>query len=188
MSEFRLQKIFSKDIRRARMLAAAGITIVCFLFLACSKAPTPERPSQTEKPPAPRQAGPTQHCSRYFSRIWHVTKASATPPSASIHVFLPNGTLLEASCTETYRIGTWAADKASPRELRLVEHKQLAFTANIAELSDSTLRLEKNLMRSKEKEDVTYAAVDGEFVCPDLPSCKACLVLHRPSGHGPTVI
>jgi len=50
-----------------------------------------------------------------------------------------------------------------------VEDKQLAFTANITELSDSTLRLEKYLARSKEKEDVTYAAVDGEFVCPDLP-------------------
>jgi len=70
---------------------------------------------------------------------------------------------------ETHRIATWTVDKASPRELRLVEDKQLAFTANLTELSDSTLRLEKYLARSKEKEDVMYAAVDGEFARPDLP-------------------
>lgn len=87
----------------------------------------------------------------------------------SIYVFLPNGTLLETSCTETYRIATWTTDKASSRELRVLEDKQLAFTASIAELSESTLRLEKNLVHSKEKQDVRYAAVEGEFVCPDLP-------------------
>jgi hypothetical protein len=50
-----------------------------------------------------------------------------------------------------------------------VEDKQLAFTADIAELSDPTPRLEKNLVRSKQKQEVTYAAVEGEFVCPGLP-------------------
>ena len=115
------------------------------------------------------QAGHDTTLQSSFSHICQVTKAPATPPSDSIYVFLPNGTLLEGSCTETYRIATWTVDKASPPELRLVGDKQLAFTANITELSDSTLRLEKYLARSKEKEDVTYAAVDGKFVCPDLP-------------------
>ena len=106
---------------------------------------------------------------RLFGHIWRVTKAPSAPALGSIYVFLPNHTLLETSCTETYRIATWTTDKASPRELRVVEDKQIAFTANIAELSDSALRLEKNLVRSKEKQEVTYAAVDEEFVCPDLP-------------------
>jgi hypothetical protein len=168
MSELRRQKIFSKNIRRAGMLAAAGITTLCFLSLACSKASTPERPSQTEKPPAPPSSRAEATLQPLFSHIWHVTKAPATPSSGSIYVFLPNGTLLETSCTETYRIATWTVDKATPQELHVVEDKQLAFTATIAELSDSTLRLEMNLVRSKETQDVTYAAVDGEFVCPDL--------------------
>jgi hypothetical protein len=81
---------------------------------------------------------------------------------------LPNGTLLETSCVETYRVATWTVDKAAPRELRVVEDRQLAFTANIAELNDSTLRLQKELVRSKETKDVTYSAVEGGFVCPDM--------------------
>jgi len=68
---------------------------------------------------------------------------------------LPNGTLLETSCVETYRVATWTVDKAVPHELRVVEDRQLAFTANIAELNDSTLRLQKQLVRSKETKDVT---------------------------------
>jgi hypothetical protein len=70
---------------------------------------------------------------------------------------------------ETYRVATWTVDKAVPRELRVVEDHQLAFTANIAELSNSTLRLQKQLVRSKETQAVTYSVVEGEFVCPDMP-------------------
>ena len=110
-----------------------------------------------------------KNLNQLFGHIWRVTKAPSTPALGGIYVFLPNGKLLETSCTETYRIATWTSDKALPRELRVVEDKQLAFTADIAELSDSTRRLEKNLVRSKEKQEVTYAAVEGKFVCPDLP-------------------
>ena len=70
---------------------------------------------------------------------------------------------------ETYRIATWTVDKATPRELHVVEDRQLAFTANIVELSDSALRLQKQLVRSKETQDVRYSAIEGEFVCPDMP-------------------
>lgn len=69
---------------------------------------------------------------------------------------------------ETYRIATWTVEKASPRELRIVEDQQLAFTANIAELTDATLTLQKHLARSKETQNVTLTAVEGEYVCPDL--------------------
>jgi hypothetical protein len=104
-----------------------------------------------------------------FSHIWRATKAPSPPASGSIYIFLPNGTLLETSCVETYRIATWNVDKAAPRELRVVEDRQLAFTANIAELTDSTLRLQKQLVRSKEIQDVTYSAIEREFVCPEVP-------------------
>ena len=70
---------------------------------------------------------------------------------------------------ETYRVANWTVDKALPRELRVVEDRQLAFTANIVELSDASLRLEKNLVRSKEKQEVTHSPVEREFVCPDMP-------------------
>jgi hypothetical protein len=103
-----------------------------------------------------------------FSHIWRVTKAPSQPAPGSIFIFLANGTLLETSCTETYRIATWTIDKASPRELRVVEDQQLAFTANIAELTNSTLTLQKRLVRSKQTQDEAFTAVEGEYVCPDL--------------------
>ena len=52
--------------------------------------------------------------------------------------------------------------------MRVVEDKQLAFTANIAQLTNSTLTLQKQLVRSKQTQDVTFTAVEGEYVCPDL--------------------
>src|SRR5437879_2582223 len=104
-----------------------------------------------------------------FSRIWQVTNAPSKPASGSIYIFLPNGTLLETSCVETYRIATWTIDKRAPSELRVVEDKQLAFTAVITELTDRTLRLRQSLARGKERRDITLKAVEREFVCPDLP-------------------
>jgi len=104
-----------------------------------------------------------------FSRIWRVTNAHSHSALGSVYIFLPNGTLLETSCVETYRIATWTIDKKAPRVLRVVEDKQLAFTATIAKLTDTTLKLQQNLVRSNEKRDITLMAVEQEFVCPDLP-------------------
>jgi hypothetical protein len=106
--------------------------------------------------------------SQLFSRAWQVTSAPETPARGSLYIFLPNGTLLQTSCVETYRIATWTIDKAAPSVLRVVEDKQLAFTATITELTDSTLRLRQNLVRSKQRRDITLKAVEREFVCPDL--------------------
>ncbi|MER3436118.1 MAG: hypothetical protein C4288_22830 [Leptolyngbya sp. ERB_1_1] len=104
-----------------------------------------------------------------FSRIWRVTKAPSTPASGSIYVFLPNGTLLQTSCTEPYRIAGWTVDKAAPRVLRVTEDGRLAYTATITQLSDTTLQLQRTLVRSNEKQSLTLTAVQQEFVCPDLP-------------------
>jgi hypothetical protein len=141
-------------------------------LVACSKSPAPTPVSQ----PAPRPAASPQppgvsnaDLGPLFSHIWRVNKAPSPPPLGNIFIFLANGTLLETSCTETYRIATWTIDKTSPRELQVVEDRELAFTANIKELTDSTLSLQKHLVRSKETQDETLTAVEGEFVCPDLP-------------------
>jgi hypothetical protein len=52
--------------------------------------------------------------------------------------------------------------------LRIVEDGRLAFTATIAELTDTTLRLQQILVRSSEKRELTLMAVEKEFVCPDF--------------------
>jgi hypothetical protein len=43
-----------------------------------------------------------------FNRIWRISDAPFGPASGSIYIFLANGTLLETSCVETYRIATWS--------------------------------------------------------------------------------
>lgn len=147
-----------------------SIVAGCVVLGGCSKAPNVGSPSAKPAPVAqPADPAPDTGLQSLFSHIWRVTKAPSPPASGSIYIFLPNGTLLETSCVETYRIATWTVDKAEPRVLRVVEDRQLAFTANIAELNDSTLRLQKQLVRSKETQDVTYSAIEGEFVCPDMP-------------------
>jgi hypothetical protein len=160
-------KIFLGDGAAAILFIA--VVAGCLLLGGCSKAPSgapSEKPAPVVQPADPT---PDTGLQSLFSHIWRVTKAPSPPSSGSIYIFLPNGTLLETSCVETYRVATWTVDKAAPRKLRVVEDRQLAFTANISELSDSTLRLQKQLVRSKDSQDVTYSAIEGELVCPDMP-------------------
>jgi hypothetical protein len=103
-----------------------------------------------------------------IGRIWQVSNAPYGPASGSILIFLPNGTLLETSCVETYRIALWSVDKAQPDMLRVVEDQQPVFTATVGESTGNTLHLHKKLLRSEEVQDVTLTAVDSEFACPDL--------------------
>jgi hypothetical protein len=155
---------------RLPFLVLSFMLLVCF---ACSRVPTAGSPPSGAAR-APATSAPSADSSRaslspLFSHIWRVSKAPTQPAAGSIYIFLPNGTLLETSCVETYRIAAWTIDKSSPRELRVVEDRQPAYTANITELTDTTLRFEQHLVRSPETRELTLAAVDGEFVCPDLP-------------------
>jgi hypothetical protein len=107
---------------------------------------------------------------RLFEKIWRVTDATTEPAFGSLYVFLPNGTLLSTSCGETYRISTWMVpDREIPDVLEVTEDSEVAYTAEILELTSTTLRLRQNLVRSGETVEVTFAAVEEEFVCPDLP-------------------
>jgi hypothetical protein len=124
-------------------------------------------PAQSSLVPAPSSA--ETNLTPLFRHIWRVTKAPTKPPLGSILIFLPNGTLLETSCVETYRIAAWSADKNDPRKFSVVEDRQPAYNAAILELNDATLRFEQQLIRSKEKQELTFSAVNEEFVCPDLP-------------------
>jgi hypothetical protein len=70
---------------------------------------------------------------------------------------------------ETYRIAAWSVDKAQPDTLRVVEDQQHVFTATVGEASGATLHLHQKMIRGPETRDINLTAVDGEFVCPDLP-------------------
>ena len=96
----------------------------CVMVGGCSKAPSAAPPSEKPAPVVqPADPAPDTGLQSLFSHVWRVTKAPSTPPPGSIYIFLPNGTLLETSCVETYRIATWTVEKAAPRVLRVVEDR-----------------------------------------------------------------
>lgn len=132
---------------------------------ATSQVPvSPTAPAQT----SPTRIPPDQNLSQLFSRVWRITKAPSSPATGSIYVFLPNGTLLQTSCGEPYRISTWRVNKQTPDVLRVTEDGQEAYTARITSLSDTTLQIQRSLTRSNENQALTLTAVQEEFVCPDI--------------------
>ncbi|WP_297080253.1 hypothetical protein [Thermoleptolyngbya sp. M55_K2018_002] len=104
-----------------------------------------------------------------FSRVWRMTQAPSEPALGSIYVFLANGTFLQTSCVETYALSGWTIDKDAPNVLRVSENGQVALTAEILELTNTTLRLRQTLVRSGDTQEVTLSALEDEFICPDLP-------------------
>lgn len=104
-----------------------------------------------------------------FSKIWRVTGAPSERAPGSINIFLANGTLLQTSCVETYMIAGWTIDKEKPQVLQVSENGQPTYTAEILELTNTTLRLQLSLIPSNETQEITFTAVEDEFTCPDLP-------------------
>jgi hypothetical protein len=158
-----------------RYLRLSVISLLPILLIACAEplsvSNLQQSPTITASPtPTKIEATVNGDLTQLFSRIWSFTNSNAPskPPLSSIYIFLPNGTLLETSCTETYRIATWTIDKQAPRMLRVMEDGKLAFTATITELTDTTLRLQQILARSNERRELTLTAVEKEFVCPDF--------------------
>lgn len=124
--------------------------------------------AQTSTPSPTPSTPASSDLTQMFSRIWRVTAPSGSAPN-SLYIFLPNGTLMQTSCVETYAIFPWTIDKAAPKVLNVSENGRPAYTAEILELSDTTLRLKQELILSNETREITLTAVEEEFVCPDLP-------------------
>lgn len=155
-----------------RYLQLPALSLLLVGLIACSQrsdANTPQPSPNIAISPTATPETTSNDLSQLFSHIWRITNAPSQTPSGSIYIFLANGTLLETSCGEPYRIATWTIDKESPRVLRVVEDGELAFTATIAELTSSTLQLQQTLVRSNEKKNLALTAIEQEFVCPDLP-------------------
>ena len=103
-------------------------------------------------------------------RIWRIAGSPAQVAAGTIYIFVPDGTLLETSCVETYRIARWTTDGGTPNLLRVFEDGQLAFTAKVVEIAPGRLKLQRKLARgNQETREMVLNAVNNEFVCPDLP-------------------
>jgi hypothetical protein len=104
--------------------------------------------------------------SQLEGHIWKVEQP-ASGFLGTIYIFVGDGTLMETSCKETYRIAKWNSDQKSPRSLQVIEDGQPAFTADVLEAGPSGVRLKRRL-RHGETDEMKLTPVSGEFVCPDL--------------------
>jgi hypothetical protein len=156
-----------------RNFVALALCAAAFCLLSCSGTPTSSSSKPAARPSDSRatdasKAAREGNFAPLVGRVWRVSAAPYGPASGSIYIFLPNGTLLETSCVETYRIATWSVDPAEPSSLRVIEDRRPAFSATLGEASGNTLHLHQKLLHSSETRELTLTAVDGEFVCPDL--------------------
>jgi len=147
-------------------------TNLLLLALAATKLPaqSPD-PKRDPRIAAPAQsATPKSDLAPLFAKIWRITSATPYPNSGSIYIFLRNGTLLETSCVETYRVAAWKAVPNKPDTLEVTEDGSMAFTARILSLTSRDLHLRQTqALGDHSVRDLTLTAIDKEFVCPDMP-------------------
>lgn len=156
-----------------------GILLLSVVLGGCTHVPTaesdathdpkPSGSSAPEKFASENKGEPSAMSDLLVTRVWRVTEAPSQPVFGSVYIFLANGTLMETSCGEPYRIALWKRDSKDVRVVQVTEDKQPAFLGTIRELSESTLRMDQKLTRSDEVRALTLTAVKDEFVCPDLP-------------------
>jgi hypothetical protein len=140
-----------------RCFWAAGLA-ACFFMNACAR---PAAKPEIKKPEQPASA-----VGQLVGHIWRVEQ----PTSGflgTIYIFVADGSLLETSCKETYRIARWSTDQQSPSTIQVVEDGQPAFTGTVLDASGANLRLQRRL-RHGETDELKFTAVPDEFVCPDL--------------------
>ena len=96
----------------------------------------------------------------YVGRTWISTDAIAAPNT--LRIFLPDGTLVMHSCTETYRLTTWHSIGKDLIEWR---EDTARIQAEVSQPRPNELRLRLRL-RNETKEE-HYKPAKVPFVCPD---------------------
>jgi hypothetical protein len=142
-------------MRTATRLACASIAAaLAALVAACTDAPAP---------PVARAAGGTvAAASALTNRVW--IRTSPDSPLGSMLIFLSDGTLLQDSCGETYRLSRWRAD--DPDTIRWQEDTA-EIRATVVKLTEADLTLRLDLVSGVGT--ATYVAATVPYVCPDLP-------------------
>ena len=100
----------------------------------------------------------------------NVTRISHLDLPGAGQVYVQGNYAYVGHITNNQQLGTSIVDVADPKNpklLRVVEDRHPAFTAEIVELTDSTLRVEQKLTRQSEIREITFTGVEGETVCPD---------------------
>lgn len=97
-------------------------------------------------------------------RVWLDTDPGA--PSGSFRAFLSDGTMIFASCVETYRLAPWR--RVDGTNLVWEEDGQV-IQAEIAVLGPKDLGLVLTLGAAGETMTQRFRAAEAPVVCPDMP-------------------
>ena len=129
-------------MRRPRAILAA-----CCVILTATTAPG----LTTAQDPAPQP---------FVGKTWVSTDSTAVP--GTLRTFLPDGTLVMDSCSETHRLTAWRSLGS-----RLIEWREDAarIEAEVTQSGPSQLRLRMRLRG--EARDEHYQLATLPFVCPD---------------------
>jgi hypothetical protein len=145
------------------------LVLVCLVAIGLSACSRTSADKPTGNVTTPLGDSPKQALTPLVNKIWRRSDSLHGQAAGSIYIFLENGTLLETSCGETYRVALWSADKGQHDTLYVVEDGRQVFTATLGEISGNTLHLHQKLRNEIQTRDITLIVVEGEFVCPDLP-------------------
>ena len=106
-------------------------------------------------PPAPA-ATPV-----WTDRAW--VRSDATDLPGRLRVFLSDGTLIQDSCWEVYRLSSWRQEEAG----RIVWSEDgQEIRAEVTEASDQLLRLRLDLVDGPHEE--SYRPAEVPYVCPEM--------------------
>ena len=96
----------------------------------------------------------------FVGRTWISTDPSAAP--STLRIFLPDGTLVMGSCSETFRLASWRRTGVQRIEWR---EDTARIEAEVAQPRPNQLRLRLRLRG--ETKDEHYQLAKVPFVCPD---------------------
>ena len=97
-------------------------------------------------------------------KFWVQSEEDAGLPGSMV-LFLSEGTMLQDSCWETYRLSNW---KMTGEDSLSWQEDTMTIEADIVELNEAELILALHLV-GDETVEKRYAASPVPFLCPDMP-------------------
>jgi hypothetical protein len=97
-------------------------------------------------------------------KFWVQSEEDAGLPGSMV-LFLSEGTMLQDSCWETYRLSNW---KMTGEDSLSWQEDTMTIEADIVELNEAELILALHLV-GDETVEKRYTAAPVPFLCPDMP-------------------
>ena len=100
----------------------------------------------------------------FTEKFWVQSEEDAGLPGSMV-LFLSEGTMLQDSCWETYRLSNW---KMTGEDSLSWQEDTMTIEADIVELNEAELILALHLV-GDETVEKRYTASPVPFLCPDMP-------------------